>query len=172
MLHIVGLVMGASLLVGQAGEAKVPSEFLKVEEYFIGDWVMEGHQGNKTFKAKYSFAWAPGKHCVLFHASWSGPDSTSQGTGIEGWDSSRRQFLLSEFWSDGSSNVFRFSMTSPKVWEGEGVGADSAGRPVRGKARGVMETPDEWSWTGTRILVGDEPQPDVKLTFRRVKAKK
>ena len=153
-------------------DVQVPQRVLQEFEYLVGDWKMEGKIGDEPVKAEYSFAWAPGKHCLVYHMIWTDKEGTSRTTGISGWSGSENEIREIEFGSSGWNSVLKYKLISAGIWEGTGVWCGPENRETQATIKFEKKGPDYHTWTGTdwKYTKGEgDPLYNVELHFRRVK---
>jgi hypothetical protein len=162
------VLLTASMVVGQAEDINVPKKVLAEFDYLVGDWTYSGEDGDDAVKGTFSVKWAPGKHAILIEMSWTDPDHTAMGTGIDGWDVAKERITTLEFWSDGWSHYREYSIKSVGVWHSDvWNGVTDEGKRITG--RGIVERkgPNEFVWRSEKTTLDGKPGPNTLITFKR-----
>ncbi|MHC4404003.1 MAG: hypothetical protein ACYTG0_30460 [Planctomycetota bacterium] len=167
------ILLAASVVVGAEKEVNVPKAALDYLAYLRGNWSAEGGSDEDTWKAKYSYRLAPGKHCVIFNGHFDSVlEGRSPGSGIIGWDSSKQQVVHAEFWASGFSHTYYLTIKSPTLLEGNATGTDPEGKVfVQKLVKVEKKGEDEFTWSGSGITRGGEDEPDYVLRFSRIAKK-
>ena len=164
------LIMTVSIAVGQAEKAtpNVPSDVLQEFERLLGDWQVEGKVNDDEVKGTMSVKWGPGKHMLIWTATWSGPKGDSVGAGVDGWDAAEKVIVTSEFWSDGWSHHRRYRIAAPSVWETTEVsGTTGEGKRLTATVRVAFSESGRFTFTGSNRVDGDASEEHVVLNFQR-----
>lgn len=146
-----------------AADSKLPAEFVRECELYIGEWATEFEVDGVVCHGKWIARWSPEKSCLDTHWTADTPKGPASGTRVQGWDAITKKVLVVDFGADGSSSIERYTLTTNQKSEGEISGVDGEGKPVRATAQVLWKDKDFFTWTVTR---------DGKATenrFRRVK---
>jgi hypothetical protein len=146
-----------------AAEVKLPADFVRECESYVGDWATEAEIGGVLYRGKWIANWSPEKCCLDTHWTADTPNGPASGTRVQGWDATAKKVLVVDFGTDGSFSIERYTLTTNQTSKGEVSGADGDGKPFTATAHVVRKDQDFFTWTVTR---------DGKATenrFRRVK---
>ena len=144
-------------------KANLPEEFVKMSDYYVGDWETEAEIDGTVYRGTWTARWSQDNTCLVTYWVADTPTGPARGTRIQGWDESAKKFLIVDFGTGGSSTIERYTIVSEKVDEGDMVGIDSEGEPIKATARTFKKEPDFFTWTVTK----DGEATEYK--FRRVK---
>jgi hypothetical protein len=181
MLTSCTLIVAASLAAAQAKSEAAPAFSLADLECFVGEW--EG----KTVLPEGADLWAPWKgEEVSVTLSWkwvldkkalasdwqvkTADKVISSGKSLWFWDPSRKK--LKAWWLDSlgrhGQEMWAKAQRGNK-WNSFGRGIDPDGKALSGRhtIRTVDENTHVHEWTNGKV--GDEPQPDMKIEYKRVK---
>lgn len=170
MVSLAALVIASSMVVGQTQmvDVAVPKDVLTELERLVGDWKAEGEIGGEAVTLTISHTWAPGKHAVMWTATFTGLGMKTTGCGMYGWDTANKVIRYSEYWTNGYNHHRTFVIKGKSIWEGDSQGGDTEGKPIKAKAKYEFKGPDEF--TGSFLAEGAEGAkgPDVVLHFKRM----
>jgi hypothetical protein len=169
---LVALALGTTLcltstILAQAPEVNVPKEALEEMAYLVGDWNVTEQGSPDNAVATYTWMWTPGKHCLTWCAKWQGPQGPSHGSGIFGWDHSKKQFVAREQWSYGDSSDYFVKIKSASLWEGESTDVDGKGKLTKGTLKWEKKSPKEFVIT----MKSDSASKPAVVIFSKVEAK-
>ena len=174
MSSCTAILLAMSMIVGQTEKEQetrgVPPKVLKQFEFLVGEWTAKGTTSDGlASEATISITWAPGKHMLLWKATWSDPEVKSLGSGLFGWDSAQEKIHTSEFWNGGGYHHRHYKIDSDKVWTGEEFsGVDKNGKPLRQKLKYEVLGPNKFkmsSWD--RVVDGKKADGSAEITFTR-----
>lgn len=161
---VVVLASGVSF----AGEkAKVPKEIVELLKYYVGNWTVEGTEGDKPLKGKGTFRLSPGEHCTLGTVSIRVGKEPMLFSLVTGWDSSTG--WLTEQGSGHDGTVYRLVWRKVSATEDDGVLTGSVnGKECMEKNHLERKGEDEFAVVCTDRKVGKESLPDLTLVYHRV----
>lgn len=167
-LVLIAVVVLLSEAVSFAAEKmKVPDEVLKVLTNSVGEWTVEGKEGDAPLKGKASFRMPPGKYCVVGTASIELKGEQFSFNFVSGWDVSTGWITEQGAQSDGSMYSIKWRKVSSTVDEGELIGTLGE-KKMTEKDRVERKGANEFVVTCTDRKIGDEKLPDLTLIFHRV----
>jgi hypothetical protein len=165
-LMVVVVLLGSAVSFA-AEKAKVPEEVVKVLTQDVGEWTVEGKEGDAPLKGKAVFRMAPGTYCILGTVSFQVKGEQNSFSLVSGWDSSTGWITEQGVASDGVIYTLKWRKASATVNEGELVGTID-GKKTTEKDRLERKSADEAVVTCTERKIGDESLPDLTLIYHRV----
>jgi hypothetical protein len=130
---LAGLFVAVTLRAQTSPQAPAPSPELKKQDYFVGDWTLEGTTrasaygpGGQKFKSTEHLEWMSGGFFLLAHAYH---DKKLVAVTVIGYDSSNKTFTHTAFNSRGETELWTGTADDDKwTWTRD---AQIGGKPVR-----------------------------------------
>lgn len=148
----------------------IPEEAIELIESLVGNWVYEGTDGPDPVSGAISYEWAPGRHSVIEKGTYQLRGETSRGCSVFGWDHSRKQLVIRQYWTGGWSHTYAIGFKSQSLWEGEGRTSDDTGREMTAKVSWRFPAPGQFVW---RMVDGVDKngvaQPPMELHGTKVR---
>jgi hypothetical protein len=151
----------------QDQKVRVPTEVLQGLDYFVGDWKAEARIGDEKSEGEYSFQWAPGRHCLTYHGTWSDKQGKSSCSSLMGWDISTKEIIDVNLDSLGANYTLRYKVASSTSWTGEARGTDENGKAVKGTLSLEKKGSNAFVWKNVNRTADGTSQPDVVLHFKK-----
>jgi hypothetical protein len=161
------VVLLGSAVSFAADETQIPEDLVKVLNYYVGNWAVEGKIGDSPLKGKAVFRMSPGKHCILGSCSVQAEGQRIHFSLVSGWDSSTGWSTEQGLESDGGIYTLKWRKVSATVDEGELVGTAN-GQPTSEFDRLERKGDNEFSVTCTKRKRNGEAQPDITFVYHRV----
>lgn len=146
-ISTLGVILACAAAIGAdradgPEQIQLPDEVTAELNYLVGTWDVKGRAGDMRYEGTQTTKWAPGKHCLV--TNWQGTvgEIPVNGTAIVGWDALEKQILDVGFISNVGHRTMRWSIETPKVWEGT-MSANSFGDKVQTAIRLEKKSADE-----------------------------
>jgi hypothetical protein len=151
-----------------AESIKLPKDVIRMYEYAVGTWQIEGRVGDVRLKGTWTCRWAPGKHFQLISASVKseGAKKPRKMSAVSGYDPVNKRTIEQIYWSDGSYYRISYDAANPIVDEGTipgEVSGEEAGKAMKSELQVVRKGPREFLYL-SKDAAGDE----VEVVFRKV----
>jgi hypothetical protein len=161
------LVLLCSTKAFAEDEAKIPEDLAKVMKFYVGNWNLEGSDGDKPLKGKASFRMPTGEHCIVGTVSFRVAGEPMQFSLVSGWDSSTGWSTEQGLAADGTVYTLKWHKAAETVDEGELVGTLD-GKAVSEKDRLERKGNNMFVVSCTERQIGDKALPDLTFMYHRV----
>lgn len=167
VLLMIVVVLSVSTVSFASEQPKVPEDVAKSLKFYVGEWTVEGKEGDSPVTGKAVFRMPPGNHCTMGTVSLEIKGEPIHFSLVTGWDVSTGWVTEQGAVSDGAMYAIKWRRVSETVDEGELVGAAN-GKPSSEKDRGEKKDENTYVVTCTDRKMGDESLPDQTFIFKRV----
>lgn len=109
------LALGLMLACGVCAADEIPT----VNEFFWGNWSLEGVMNDSPVKGRWSCKPAPGKHCVISNGAMSPKEKRGeviQFASVSGFNPVEQKIVTTEYWSNGDCLTFHWD-DAPEQWK-------------------------------------------------------
>jgi hypothetical protein len=170
----IGIVAATTFLLGSAclGQQppRTPEEVQKELAYYVGEWTIEGKEGDLLVKGNMTMQWSRGEHAVFGDWKATIGDKPTQYAFVDGWDSTTGWITEQGNLSGGEVGVGHWRKVSETLRKAE-FKSMLKGVELREKATLEIQGADTITVTLSERRLGDEALPDSVVTYRRVVTK-
>jgi len=162
----VGVVFAVGVSHGQEeGSAPMPEKVREFLDNLVGTWTFDG-----SSKGKNEIRWDSGEGALIDNGQFQEGDVSGSWSAIWYWDGLSDDGVIS-CWSSATNRGISHGRLQGKVlsktlMECERTGV-RRGKTITGNVQIEFQSPDQYTWRGTSLIVGGEKQPDVADVYTK-----